>query len=94
MSNPNPTGGPRSKADAEAFLRKIAWDEGVTCPTCQGNGKTKGGRLTVHTFRGGMGADNGLDQILAELAASERCEVQRGLLGWVLVLDNVTVELR
>lgn len=64
-------------AEAAEVVRRSAYlvDANRTpCPTCQGTGRApaEGMVEVVHTRRAGIGADNPLTEVLAELETAER----------------------
>lgn len=59
-------------------VRAAAWDEGRQCPTCQGDGKTPGGRRLIHCRGGFTGADWDEEAVLAAIDAAEKVKWMPG----------------
>ncbi len=61
-----------SKADAIAAVRENSWEEGKTCPTCDGGGRVSGGMRRVHCIGGFMGADWNEQGVIEEIENAKR----------------------
>jgi hypothetical protein len=61
------------KAEAIERAKAAAWDEGVRCPHCNGDGKLPGGRRLIHSVSpAGMGADWEVESVVEAIEKSER----------------------
>lgn len=71
------TSSPIDKDKALQAVETVAWLHPTKCPTCDGDGEIydPDGRRTVHTRRGGFGADNDLAGVLDEVRNAKDLEV-------------------
>lgn len=76
-----------SKDEAVQLVRKYSWANRVaTCGHTGCEDHEGDGPRMIHTRRGGIGADNSLESIEAEIAAAQTIEWVNSLLGHNLAI--------